>query len=583
MSGRIPHEFIEQVLARVDVVEIINQRVPLKKAGGEYKACCPFHNEKTPSFTVSPSKQFYHCFGCGAHGTAIGFLIDYEHLSLPEAVEALAQHIGLPMPERNAARVAAHTPLFEALAAANRYFQRQLREHPQSGAARAYLKSRGLDGEIAKRFNIGFAPPGFDNLRTALTPSFSTDVLERCGLLIRRQDHSGHYDRFRARVTFPIRDRLGKVIGFGGRVINADDQPKYLNSPETPIYHKGDALYGFYEARQATRDLRHLLVVEGYMDVISLAQFGVTEVVATLGTAATEKHIQRLFRTVPKVVFCFDGDRAGHDAAWRALQTTLPLLDAGNEARFLFLPDGDDPDTLVREHGAPALRDRQAAAITATDFLFQRLTAPLDLDTLEGRGALAKAAKALIGHVRDAVLRELMLNRLNELTGLSVAGLSAALPAAPAPAKRPPQRAGAGHAPRSAVRVAIGLLLNQPSLAELAGNVEDLTELHVKGVHWLIELLDVCRDHPTITPAALLERYREQRAFTALADAQARTHSESQDSAKAEFSHRINELHILFIKQQLAQLRASDLTAAADQQRYRTLENELQQRRQSSY
>ena len=579
MSGRIPHEFIEQVLARVDVVDIINQRVPLKKAGAEYKACCPFHSEKTPSFTVSPSKQFYHCFGCGAHGTAIGFLIDYEHLSLPEAVETLAQQAGLTMPKRGAEHVATHTPLLDALSAAGQYFRRQLREHPQSEAARAYLQARGLDGETAKRFGIGFAPPGFDNIRAGLGQRYTVDVLERCGLLIGRQDRSGHYDRFRARIMFPIRDRLGKVIGFGGRVISPDDQPKYLNSPETPVYRKGEALYGFYEARQATRDLHQLLVVEGYMDVISLAQFGITDVVAALGTAATEQQIQRLFRTVPKVVFCFDGDRAGRDAAWRALQNTLPVLGAGNEARFLFLPDGDDPDTLVRGQGVQALRDLQATAVTATDFLFQRLMAPLDLDTLEGRGALAKAAKALIGHVRDAMLRELMLNRLNELTGLSVAGLSAALPAAPPLVRHQPQRVSTEGAPRSAVRVAIGLLLNQPSLAELAGNVEDLAELRVKGIHWLIELLDVCRDHPAITPAALLERYREQGAFKALADAQARTQIASQDSAKAEFSHRINELHVMLIKQQLTQLRATDLTDAADRQRYRALEKELQQRR----
>jgi len=346
MAGRIPQSFIDEVLNRTDIVEVIDTRVPLKKAGREFKACCPFHTEKTPSFTVSQVKQFYHCFGCGEHGTAITFLMDYEHMEFVEAIEELARRAGLEVP-RETGTTHSQTPStllhYALLERVADYYQEQLRTHPQAGRAVEYLKQRGLTGEVAARFNIGFAPPGWENIAAALDAdgTIHKQLLE-LGLTIERDTGGSAYDRFRDRIQFPIRDRRGRTIGFGGRVLD-DSTPKYLNSPESPVFHKGQELYGLFEARKAVRKLERILVVEGYMDVVALAQFGINYAVATLGTATTHEHLERLFRTVPEVVFCFDGDRAGREAAWRALENTLPVLRDGREARFLFLPDEEDP------------------------------------------------------------------------------------------------------------------------------------------------------------------------------------------------------------------------------------------------
>ncbi|MFM1892488.1 MAG: hypothetical protein RLZ44_1565, partial [Pseudomonadota bacterium] len=358
MAGKIPQRFIDDLIARVDIVDVINQRVPLKKAGHEYKACCPFHDEKTPSFTVSPTKQFYHCFGCGAHGTAIGFLMDYDRLSYPEAIEALADDLGLEVPhEAGVERGPDLSPLYEILEQAARFYAWQLRRHPDSARAVEYLRQRGVSGEIAADFRIGFAPPGWDNLLRELGgDARAVDSLRGAGLISEPEDGK-RYDRLRDRIVFPILDARGRVVGFGGRVLGAGE-PKYLNSPETPVFHKGRELYGLYQAKQAVKQLERLLVVEGYMDVVALAQFGIRYAVATLGTATTAEHLEKLFRSVPEVVFCFDGDRAGRDAAWKALETALPLLREGRQARFLFLPEGEDPDTLVRREGAAAFAAR---------------------------------------------------------------------------------------------------------------------------------------------------------------------------------------------------------------------------------
>ncbi|MBN8281426.1 MAG: DNA primase, partial [Gammaproteobacteria bacterium] len=372
MSGRIPQDFIDDLVQRADIVEVVGSRVPLTKAGREYKARCPFHSEKTPSFWVSPQKGFYHCFGCGAHGTALGFLMEYERLDFPTAVEELARSLGVEVPraEGGPDRVSLE-PLYAMLDKAAGLFRQALRDHP---APVEYLKQRGLDGETAREFGIGYAPPAWDTLLAALGGSEDErQQLLAAGLVIAR-DTGGFYDRFRDRVMFPIRDSRGRTIAFGGRIL-ASGEPKYLNSPETPVFHKGRELYGLYEARRAERTLTRLLVVEGYMDAVMLAAHGIRNVVATLGTATTSEHLRRLFGVVPEVIFCFDGDRAGRDAAWRALQVSLPSLHDGRQVRFLLLPDGEDPDSLVRREGAAAFSARVESSLPLSGFLLDTLAA----------------------------------------------------------------------------------------------------------------------------------------------------------------------------------------------------------------
>ena len=418
MSGRIPQAFIDELLTRTDIVDVIDARVPLKKAGREYKACCPFHNEKTPSFTVSQVKQFYHCFGCGAHGSAISFLMDYEHMEFVEAVEDLAHMAGLDVPREAAAGPATQSPtqpLYALLEEVSRYYRQQLRSHPQAARAIDYLKQRGLTGDIAARFDIGFAPPGWDNLARALGgDAASRAALLETGLLIERPDGGGVYDRFRDRIQFPIRDRRGRTIGFGGRVLG-NDSPKYLNSPESSIFHKGRELYGLYEARKAVRHLERILVVEGYMDVVALAQFDINYAVATLGTSTTPDHLERLYRTVPEVVFCFDGDRAGRAAAWRALENALPVLTDGREARFLFLPEGEDPDTLVRKTGKDEFENLITHSVHLSDFLFDHLSSQVDTASIDGRARLVDLARPLLSRLPDSIFRQLMLERLAQI------------------------------------------------------------------------------------------------------------------------------------------------------------------------
>lgn len=425
MAGLIPQSFIDDLLNRTDIVEVVSARVQLKKAGKNYTARCPFHNEKTPSFSVSPDKQFYYCFGCGAGGNALGFVMDHDHLDFPEAVEELAKRAGLDVPreergKRTSPRPPTDSPLYALLASAADFYRQALRQHPSRRAAVEYLKGRGLSGVIARDFGLGFAPPGWDNLLKHLDgDALQQKALIEAGLLIENAESGKRYDRFRDRVMFPIHDSRGRVIAFGGRVLG-DDKPKYLNSPETAVFHKGQELYGLYEARKANRNLDEVLVVEGYMDVIALAQQGLRNAVATLGTATSEEHLKRLFRLVPSVLFCFDGDNAGRKAAWRALEATLPSLQDGRRARFLFLPEGEDPDSLVRAEGADAFRARmQQQSQPLADYFFQQLSEEADPRSLEGKAHLATLAAPLIEKVPGANLRALMRQRLAELTGLN--------------------------------------------------------------------------------------------------------------------------------------------------------------------
>jgi DNA primase len=458
----IPSDFIQTLLARIDIVELVDQHVPLKKAGANFTACCPFHSEKTPSFTVSPSKQFYHCFGCGAHGTAIGFLMEFSGKSFPEAIDDLAQVAGLEVPRvtspNQEARREQSQDLFEVLLRAATFYRAALKDAPE---AIEYLRSRGLTGAIAVRFGIGYAPDDWQPLGGAF-PNYADKALETAGLVI-AGEAGKRYDRFRRRIMFPIHDASGRVIGFGGRVLD-DGEPKYLNSPETPVFAKGRELYGLFQARPAIRGAGKVLVVEGYMDVVALAQHGIEYAVATLGTATTPTHIQKLFRTTDCVVFCFDGDEAGRRAAWRALEHALPVLSDDKQARFLFLPDGEDPDDTVRHRGKAALEALIDAATPLSDFLLAELAQRSPPTSAEGRAALVSAAKPLLAQLNAPVLAALLRRRLAAIAGLPEAELAALLPPAPGPASPTPAPVVGRSAP-SLLRDLIKCVLLEPGLA----------------------------------------------------------------------------------------------------------------------
>ena len=505
MAGRIPQSFIDDLVAETDIVEVVEHYVPLKRAGKEFTACCPFHDEKTPSFTVVPDKQFYHCFGCGAHGTAVGFLMDYANMEFVEAVEELARRSGREVPREGGGESRPREdlePLFDVLERANAYFQRHLRRHPEAARAVDYLKGRGLSGEIAAEFQLGFAPSGWDGMLGALGAGESARAaLIRAGLLVER-DGGRPYDRFRDRITFPIHDSKGRVAGFGARIIDSGE-PKYLNSPETPVFRKGRELYGLWRARRAGRHPERLLVVEGYMDVVALAQSGIDYVVATLGTAATDEHVQRLFRVVNDVVFCFDGDEAGRRAAWRALENALPAMKGSRQALFLFLPEGEDPDSLVRVEGRRAFEERLDGALPMSRFLFDHLTAGADLRTPEGRARLVDRARPHIGRVPPGPYRRQLEMRLEELSG------DAASMARGRAGVRPPALAGRRQSPESPVRRAVRMLLHEPSLAAEVHDVGTVRAADVAGAELLAGLIETLHGRPDLTTGVLLEHYRD--------------------------------------------------------------------------
>lgn len=425
--SRIPQTFIDDLLNRIDIVDVVDSRVKLKKSGKNYSACCPFHEEKTPSFTVSPDKQFYYCFGCGATGNALGFLMEYERQGFIDAVESLAKTAGLEVPKETTQQdrqyVARQKNLYDILAKANTCYQQTLREHPARTHAVKYLQGRGLSGTIARDFGLGYAAPGWDNLLVKLgTNEEDRRLLADSGLVIRKEEDGRLYDRFRNRIMFPIKDTRGRVIGFGGRVLG-NDKPKYLNSPETEVFHKGRELYGLYEARQFNQQLDNLIVVEGYMDVIALAQFGINNAVATLGTACGEEHLQLAFRYVSEVVFCFDGDNAGRTAAKRALVNSLSSMQDGRQVKFLFLPEGQDPDTLVRQIGPDRFKAQIKSAVPLEEFLFDVAAEGIDVHSMEGRARFSKIAAPLLNELPQGVFRELMFTNLARRTGLDRATL----------------------------------------------------------------------------------------------------------------------------------------------------------------
>jgi len=458
MAFTIPKTFINELQDRVDIAAVIGSRVTLKKGGKDLQGLCPFHDEKTPSFTVSPAKNMYYCFGCGAGGDAIKFLEEFEGLSFTEAVESLAATVGMEVPREQSKSPARDlTPLFDAMRAAEGFYKAQLKASPE---AIDYLKGRGLTGQIAAEFKLGFAPDAWNGLRDALVggahPVPSKALLEAG--LIGRNESGREYDRFRGRVMFPVRDGRGRIIAFGGRLLGEGQGPKYLNSPETPIFHKSQELYGLFEARKSSRRLESLIVVEGYLDVIALAQAGIRNTVATLGTATGEDHYRKLYRYADEVICCFDGDAAGRRAAWKALEGALGSLSGGRRLKFMFLPDGEDPDSLVRQKGADDFRRRIGGATPAIEYLFTELTGGLDLRVVDDRARLAHLVDPYVQRApADSPLRQMMRNRLRELTGFAADGPQ-------------PQRARA--APRRAARrrdalpqQLLSLLLKSPDLA----------------------------------------------------------------------------------------------------------------------
>ena len=462
MAGRIPRVFINDLLARTDIVDLIDARVKLKKQGKNYHACCPFHNEKTPSFTVNGEKQFYHCFGCGAHGNAVDFLMNYDKLEFVETVEELAAMHNLEVPYEagsGPSQIERHQrqSLYQLMDGLNTFYQQSLMQ-PAATPARQYLEKRGLSSDVITRFAIGFAPPGWDNvLKRFGGNAENRKSLVDAGMLV-TNDQGRSYDRFRERVMFPIRDKRGRVIGFGGRVLG-DALPKYLNSPETDIFHKGRQLYGLYEAQQDNADPQRLLVVEGYMDVVALAQYGINYAVASLGTSTTADHIQLLFRATNNVICCYDGDRAGRDAAWRALETALPYMTDGRQLRFMFLPDGEDPDTLVRKEGKEAFEARMEQALPLSAFLFNSLLPQVDLSTPDGRAQLSTSR--------------------------------------PVPQLK-----------RTTMRILIGLLVQNPELAPLVPPLGALDSNKLPGLGLFRELVNTCLAQPGLTTGQLLEHYR---------------------------------------------------------------------------
>ena len=600
MAGRIPERFIDDLLARVDIVDVIQERVPLKKAGRDWSARCPFHDERSPSFTVSPAKQFYHCFGCGAHGSAIGFLMNYDRLEFPDAVEELAHRAGLEVPYeggRQAPREDAGD-LYNLLDASATFFRRQLES---SEVARTYFADRGLDAATLARFNLGYAPDAWDALKNALgTSAARIALLEKAGMLT-SGERGSKYDRFRNRVMFPILDRRGRTIAFGGRILTSPkpgtgpasleesgegspvldpraqdartgEGPKYLNSPETPLFHKGRELFGLWQVREAHAKIPRLIVVEGYMDVISLHQSGLPQAVATLGTATTRDHAEILFRQAADVYFCFDGDRAGRQAAWRAVESVLPRMRDGRQALFLFLPEGEDPDSIVRSEGSAGFEQRLAQATPLGDFFYAELRKDVNLQSIEGRARVAERARPLLAQVPDGAFRDLMLAELDSTTGVRV---QVAAPPVDVPARPRTNRA---PAQRSLVRAAITLLVQRPALAAEIEPPWTFAELRQPGVPLLVELIGLGRERPGLTTGALLEYFATREEARALQKLAVAEFPGGEHEARNEFLDALRQLERQTLQQRIDDLLRAQAAGQLDETGKRLLRDLLAER-----
>ena len=559
MAGRIPEKFIDDLLARVDIVEVIEQRVPLKKAGRDWTARCPFHDERSPSFTVSPNKQFYHCFGCGAHGSAIKFLMEYDRMEFPDAVEELSSRVGLKVPYEGGGKrapVEDSADLYTVLDACAKFYQQELRKNDK---ARAYFDARGLDASIIERFGLGYAPDSWDAIKNTLgTSAPRIALLEKSGMLT-RGERGTPYDRFRDRVMFPIQDRRGRVIAFGGRILEKteDSGAKYLNSPETPLFHKGQQLFALWQVRQAHSKIPRLIVVEGYMDVIALFQHGVTQAVATLGTATTRDHAELLFRNCADVYFCFDGDRAGRGAAWKAVESVLPRMRDGRQAFFLFLPDGEDPDSLIRREGQAGFEQRLKDAMPLSEFFFAHLGADVNLSSLDGKARLAEHARPLLTQIPDGAFRDLMLGELDRITNVKLR--------VDAPAATP--RKSARPQERTLVRSAVALLVQHPAFAESLQPPWLFATLRQPGIGLLAELIALCRERPTMSTAILLEHFEGREEARALPNLAILDFPGDNDALRAEFVDAIRQLDRQTHQQRLDDLlkKQEDTALGADE------------------
>ncbi|MDI3441831.1 DNA primase [Erwinia sp. V90_4] len=578
MAGRIPRVFINDLLARTDIVDLIDARVKLKKQGKNYHACCPFHNEKTPSFTVNGEKQFYHCFGCGAHGNAVDFLMNYDRLEFVESIEELATLYGLEVPYESGngpSQLERHQrqSLYQLMTDLRDFYQQALVQS-QSAGAREYLAQRGLSEEVIKHFSIGFAPAGWDNAlkRFGRNPDDRQSLID-AGMLV-TNDQGRSYDRFRERVMFPIHDKRGRVIGFGGRVLG-DGMPKYLNSPETDIFHKGRQLYGLYEAQKNYPEPPKLLVVEGYMDVVALAQFGVDYAVASLGTSTTAEHIQLLFRATNTVICCYDGDRAGREAAWRALETALPYMNDGRQLRFMFLPDGEDPDTLVRKEGKEAFEARMEQAMPLSGFLFDTLMPQVDLRSPDGRAQLSTLALPLISQVPGETLRIYLRQELgNKLGILDDSQLEKLLPKQAENAKPPAQP----QLKRTTMRILIGLLIQNPQLAMMVPSLDGLEQSDLPGFPLFVELVSTCVAQPGLTTGQLLELYRGTKFSQSLETLATWNHMIVDDEVDTMFKDALGSMYDDALERRLEELIARDRThvlSAEERREFWTLSQAL--------
>lgn len=572
MAGMIPRQFIDDLLARADIVELIDSRVPLKKAGKNYQACCPFHTEKSPSFSVSQDKQFYHCFGCGEHGNAISFLMEFDRLEFPDAVEELASHYNMTVPREQINRTPAQQKQdqkayiqkqddYELMAQISRFYQQQLKVASDKDIAIDYLKGRGLSGEIVKRFGIGYISDAWDGMMKMFGRSNQINQqLVDLGMAI-QSDKNRPYDRFRGRIQFPIRDKRGRVIGFGGRVLG-DGTPKYLNSPETRIYHKGQELYGLFEAKQANKQLTRLVVVEGYMDVVALAQNGIDYAVASLGTATTSEQLQTLFRTVKEVICCYDGDRAGRDAAWRAMDNALPMIQDGYSLKFVFLPDGQDPDSMIREQGQAAFEKILDNATPLSTFLFEHLLAQIDMTSPEGKGAAIGAFKPYLAKLPESNLKDAIVTKLANQFGANNEMQLKKLHKNFANAEQ--NKAKAVRPKITPVRLAIALLLEHPHIVETLPDANLLADLNMPGIPLLNQLLALCKQNPKVNSAQLLEHFRGQEAEKQLTKLMCMEHHVEPENAEGTFLDTIEKFLNVFIEQRtellLEQSRSSKLS-----------------------
>lgn len=586
MGGLIPRSFINDILAKADIVDVVNSRVKLKKAGtNNYQACCPFHHEKTPSFTVSKSKQFYHCFGCGAHGNAIGFLMEYDKLEFLEAVEELANFLGLDVPreqsggrnEKTQVSFQTKRDLYQLMAEIAHFYQQQLPNHIP---AQAYLQKRGLSQEVIERFAIGFVPDSFDSVLRKFGRNREEQArLFDLGMLSGNQN-GRVYDRFRNRIMFPIRDRRGRTIAFGGRVLG-DEKPKYLNSPETVTYHKGNELYGLFEALQINDSPEMLLVVEGYMDVVALAQFGVNYAVASLGTATTSEQIQQIFRVTEQAVCCYDGDRAGRDAAWRALENALPYLEDGRQLKFIFLPDGEDPDTFIRQQGKEGFENYIRNALSLSDFLFANLLQQVDLSTKEGKSKLAALAVPLIKRIPGEMLRLYLRNLLAQKLGIiDQTQLESLIPHRLEKEQSAVEKTV--KIKRTPMRLLIALLLQNPSLAQLGYDLSSLKELNEAGFDLFEKLTALCRENLGITMGQILEYWRDSEHSKALEILSVWDHLIEEDKVEDTFRETLAYLYIQFMDQRIEQLIAKDRMSGLELSEKQELAQLLSDRQQNS-